>query len=97
MSLSTTFYWRQSKDIFEDFDPHLSTEPSVYPGSTSDPNSLFLGYSYFGLTGDPGSNFILGTLPGAVRKYKGLEIAFRRRFANNWQSLVSVQLARRRG
>jgi hypothetical protein len=89
MSLSSVFYWRQTKNIFEDFDPHLYTEPSVYPGPVDDPNTLFLGYPYFGFTGDPGANFILGTLPGSERKYKGLEFAFRKRFSSNWQSLLS--------
>ena len=91
MSASSTFYWRQVKDIFEDFDPELYTEASVYPGPISDPNSLFLGWEYFGWTAatHPAANFFLGTLKGGERKAKGLEFAFRKRFADRWQALAS--------
>ena len=66
MSASATYYNRQTRDIFEDFDPALYTEPSAYPGDINDPNTLFLGWDYFGwtATNHPAANFFLGTLPG---------------------------------
>jgi hypothetical protein len=90
-SASVTYYHRQTRDIFEDFDPKLYTEPSVYPGPINDPNSLFLGWDYFGWTADnhPVANFYLGTLKGGERNYNGLELVLRRRFSNGWQGITS--------
>ena len=59
------------------------------PGDPNAPDSLFLGYDYFGYTENPGSNFVLGTLAGGKRNFQGLEFVFRKRFANNWQLLSS--------
>ena len=75
MSASATYYNRQTRDIFEDFDPGLYTEPSAYAGNINDPNTLFLGWEYFGwtATNHPAANFFLGTLPGGERNYNGLE------------------------
>ncbi|MEP7118870.1 MAG: TonB-dependent receptor, partial [Acidobacteriota bacterium] len=52
-------------------------------------NSLFLGYDYFGYNANPGSNFVIGTLKGGKRNFQGVELVFRKRFANNWQLLGS--------
>jgi hypothetical protein len=91
MSGSATYYHRRTRDIFEDFDPGLYTEPSAYPGPINDPNSLFLGWDYFGFdaANPPRANFFLGTLEGGERNYNGIELVFRKRFASRWQSLVS--------
>lgn len=88
---SITYYNRRTRDIFEDFDPGLYTEPSVYGGNINDPNSLFLGWDYFGwtATNHPAANFFLGTLPDSKRDYHGLELVYRKRFADRWQSLIS--------
>jgi hypothetical protein len=90
-SASATYYHRQTRDIFEDFDPGLYTEPSLYPGPINDPNSLFLGWDYFGWTADnhPIANFYLGTLKGGERNYNGIELVLRRRFSDRWQGLTS--------
>ncbi len=53
------------------------------------PNSLFLGYDYFGYSSNPGSNFVIGTLAGGKRNFQGMEFVFRKRFSNNWQVLSS--------
>jgi hypothetical protein len=91
MSLSSTYWQRWTRDIFEDFDLSLYADPAVYGGPTGDPNSLFLGYDYFGLDANnvPVSNFYFGNLPGAERNYKGLEFVFRKRFSDRWQALTS--------
>jgi hypothetical protein len=92
MSLSSTYYHRRTRDIFEDFDPHIYTEVDSYPGSTTAPDTLFLGWDYFGW-GDPATrpaaNFFLGTMPGGKRDFNGVELSFRRRYADNWQALFS--------
>ena len=91
MSGAVTYYNRRTRDIFEDFDPGLYTVESAYPGPINDPNSLFLGWAHFGFdpNNPPAANFYLATLEGGERNYNGLEFVFRKRFSNNWQSLMS--------
>ncbi|MGC4083559.1 MAG: hypothetical protein QM736_15965 [Vicinamibacterales bacterium] len=90
-SASITYYNRKTRDIFEDFDPGIYTVPSAYPGNINAPNSLFLGWSYFGFdpANPPAANFFLSTLKGGERNYNGLELVYRKRFANSWQSIIS--------
>jgi hypothetical protein len=99
MSGSAIYYHRQTRDIFEDFDPGLYTEPSVYGGNINDPNTLFLGWDYFGWTASnhPAANFFLGTLPGGERNYNGLEFVFRKRYADQWQFLSSYNYLNAQG
>jgi len=89
-SVSAAYYHRQTRDIFEDYDPALYTEPSAY-GDIKAANSMFLGWEYFGWTAanHPAANFFLGTLPDSKRNYNGLELVARRRFSNGWQALAS--------
>ena len=82
MSFDALYFNRKSRDILEDYDLHLYADPDGYPGPVNDPNSLFLGYDYFGYTENPGSNFVIGTLAGGERNFQGLEFVFRKRFAN---------------
>jgi hypothetical protein len=91
MAGSATYYHRQTRDIFEDFDPVLYTDPAAYGGNINAPNSLFLGWDYFGWTASnhPAANFFLGTLKGGERNYNGLEFVFRKRFSDRWQFLTS--------
>ncbi len=89
MSFDAVYFNRRTRDILEDYDLELYADPNGYPGPTNDPNSLFLGYDYFGYTENPGSNFVIGTLAGGERNFHGLEFVFRKRFANRWQSLLS--------
>jgi hypothetical protein len=95
MSVDATYFNRRTRNIFEDYDLHLYADPTGYasisgvPGDPNAPDSLFLGYDYFGYTDNPGSNFVLGTLEGGKRNFQGLEFVFRKRFANNWQVLSS--------
>lgn len=89
MSFDATYFNRKSRDILEDYDLELYADPNGYPGPINDPQSLFLGYEYFGYTSNPGSNFVIGTLAGGKRDFNGVELVFRKRFANRWQMLTS--------
>jgi len=91
MSVSGAYYHRQTRDIFEDFDPGIYTVPSAYGGDINAPNSLFLGWGYFGFdpNNPPAANFFLSTLKGGERNYNGLEFVFRKRYSDNWQGLFS--------
>ncbi len=89
-SVSAAYYHRRTRDIFEDYDPEIYTEPSAY-GNINAPDSLFLGWEYFGWTAanHPAANFFLGTLPESRRDFNGLELVARRRFSGGWQALAS--------
>jgi len=94
LSFETNAFRRQTRDILEDYDLHLYADADGYCGEgnedcINDPDSLFLGYDYFGYTSNPGSNFVIGTLAGGKRDTDGLDLIVRKRFANNWQGLVS--------
>jgi hypothetical protein len=89
MSFDALYYNRKSRDILEDYDLELYADEHGYPGPIDHPDSLFLGYGYFGYTENPGSNFVIGTLAGGERNFQGMEFVFRKRFANNWQALTS--------
>ena len=91
MAISAAYYHRQTRDIFEDFDPGIYTDPASYGGDINAPNSLFLGWDYLGFNPaqPPAANFFLATLKGGERNYNGLELVFRKRYSNNWQGLAS--------
>ena len=91
ISGSVTYYRRQTRDIFEDFDPTIYTIPEAYGGDINAPNSLFLGYEYFGFdpNNPPAANFFLATLEGGERNYNGLEFVARKRFSDRWQGMAS--------
>lgn len=91
MSASGTYFHRRTRDIFEDFDPAIYADPSIYGGPIDDRRSLFLGWPYFGFDAStaPQTNFILGNLKGGKRDYNGAEFVFRKRLADKWQALIS--------
>lgn len=89
MSFDALYFNRRTRDILEDYDLHLYADPEGYPGPIDHPDSLFLGYDYFGYTENPGSNFVIGTLAGGKRDFHGLEFVFRKRYADRWQLLSS--------
>jgi hypothetical protein len=93
MSFDAIYWNRKSRDILEDYDLELYADPNGYPGPIDHPDSLFLGYEYFGYTENPGSNFVIGTLAGGERNFQGLEFVFRKRFADRWQLLTSYNWA----
>ncbi|MBC3766905.1 TonB-dependent receptor [Neptunicella marina] len=84
MSVSATYTDRKTSDILEDYDLGLYDEQGAYAGTW-----LELPLSYFGYTERPDSNYVIGTLAGGERKYKGYELTFRKHRTDNWQMLVS--------
>jgi hypothetical protein len=91
---------RWTRNILEDYDPSLYSDPSVYPGPVNHPDSLFLPYTHFGFpeSGLPGvANFFIGTLEGGARDYQGVEFTVRRRYRNNWQALASYTYSDAKG
>jgi hypothetical protein len=102
MSLEVNAIKRTTKDIMEDYDLSLyayATDgvSTDYPGPIDDPDSLWLGLDYFGYAQNPGSNFVIGTLAGGKRDWEGLEVVFRKRYADNWQGLFSYNFASAEG
>ncbi len=94
MSMSALATKRRTRDIVEDYDMALYSfdahNETIYPGPQDHPDSLFLPLDYFGYTGgSPNANFVLMTLAGGERDYKGLEFTFRKRYADRWQMLTS--------
>jgi hypothetical protein len=92
LAIEALYTRRWTRDILEDYDPVLYSDPSAYPGPVDHPDSLFLPYTHFGFpaSGLPGvANFFIGTLEGGERNYQGVEFTLRRRYLNNWQALVS--------
>ena len=102
MSFEGLYTNRRSRDIFEDYDLHLYSDPEGYaglngPGPINHPDSLFLPLSYFGYDSVPASNFVVATLAGAKRDYHGVELVFRKRFSDGWQMLSSYNWADAKG
>ena len=93
MSFEALYTRRPTRDVLEDYDLALyayDTDGStLYPGPIDHPDSMFLGFDYFGYTENPGSNFVIATLANGKRNYQGVEFAFRKRFSNNWQGLLA--------
>ena len=92
-SFEATFFNRRTRDIFEDYDLELYATAQDglihYPGPLDHPDSLFLGLDYFGYDKNPGSNFVVATLAGGKRDFKGLEFVYRKRLSNRWQGQAS--------
>ncbi|HSL20886.1 MAG TPA: TonB-dependent receptor [Vicinamibacterales bacterium] len=93
MAFEALFFNRRARDILEDYDASLyaydTHGETVYPGPIDHPDSLWLGPEYFGYTAVPAANFLLGTLEGGKRDAHGIELVFRKRFADRWQMLAS--------
>jgi hypothetical protein len=93
MSAEVNYTYRRTRDILEDYDLSLFAYAvngsTAYNGPIDDPQSLWLGFDYFGYTQNPGSNFVIATLNGGKRNYQGLDFIFRKRYSNNWQLLGS--------
>jgi hypothetical protein len=92
MSVETSLYRRQTRDLLEDYDLAPYADEAYFRENYGDPtaaDTLFLGYEYFGYSSAPNSNFVIATLAGGERNVDGLDLVFRKRYANNWQALVS--------
>lgn len=95
IGLSVTATRRQTRDIFEDYDLALYSDPTctqatcgvngqAFPGS-----AFYLPYSYFGFSSKPNANYVLGTLAGGERNYTGLEITLTKYKTDNWNGQAS--------
>jgi hypothetical protein len=89
MSFEALYSNRRTRDVFEDYDLHLYSDPTGYPGPVVHPDSLYLPLSYFGYDDVPESNFVVGTLAGGKRDYHIVDLTFRKRFSDRWQFLTS--------
>ncbi len=67
MSFEALYTNRRTRDVLEDYDLALYAYDTdgvttLYPGPIDHPDSMFLGFDYFGYTENPGSNFVIATL-----------------------------------
>lgn len=93
-TLSAAFTKRWTRDILEDYDLTLYSDPTLTTATADEgyaaPGSkYYLPYSYFGYSSAPNSNYVIGTLAGGKRDYQGIEISLTRQKRNNWQGAVS--------
>ncbi len=94
IGLSATVTHRMTRDILEDYDLGLYSDPNAtaadgasgvaFPGS-----GFYLPYSYFGYTTAPNSNYVIGTLAGGERDYTGFELTLTKFKTDNWQGQMS--------
>lgn len=95
IGLSVIITNRKTRDILEDYDLTLYSDPTVDGTDPANaghagPGSLFyLPYSYFGYSTKPNSNYVIGTLAGGKRDYTGLEVTLQKYKTENWQGMVS--------
>lgn len=94
IGVSATITHRETRDILEDFDLALYSDPTLTvataPEGYAAPGSAFyLPYSYFGYTSKPNANYVLGTLPGGERNYTGFEFTVTKFKTTNWQGQAS--------
>ncbi|WP_426051828.1 TonB-dependent receptor [Brevundimonas sp. SL161] len=91
---------RQTRDIFEDYDLAIFSDPNAraIDGDPVDPRAsgvafpgspFYLPYSYFGFTSAPNANYILGTLAGGERNYTGFEVTLTKFKTDNWNGQLS--------
>lgn len=96
LSLAVTYTHRVTKNLLEDYDLGLYSDPTVesddpaYSGMAGPGSKFYLPWSYFGYDGKPNSNYVIGTLKGGERKYDGIEITLQKqRGTDNWQGMMS--------
>jgi hypothetical protein len=84
MSVGITLTDRVTKDILEDYDLGIYTDPAQA-------GELALPLSYFGFDSLPAANYFIATLAGGKREYQGAEVTFRKRRTaeDAWQMLAS--------
>src|SRR3546814_20827928 len=80
LSLQSTYTDRTTEGILEDYDLGLDADPN---GNTdagrADKNSIFyLPYAYFGYDSKPNSNYVIATLAGGKREYKGFWVVLQK-------------------
>jgi len=89
---SIAYTKRRTRDILEDYDLSLysdPTTPALEEGHANPSSFLYLPYSYFGYSSKPNSNYVLGTLAGGKRDYQGVEVSLTKAKRDNWMGHVS--------
>lgn len=97
IGLTLTATSRSTRDILEDYDLAVYSNPNNTSASRAGPGDLlYLPYSYFGLSEDQIAsveagdiNYVLGTLAGGERDYVGLEVILQKFKTDNWHGQVS--------
>lgn len=93
-TLSASYTKRRTRDILEDFDLGLYSDPTLTvatapEGYAAPGSAYYIPYSYFGYSAKPNSNYVIGTLPGGKRDYQGVEISLTKAKRDNWQGAAS--------
>ena len=93
-TLSASYTKRVTKNILEDYDLALYSDPTLTVGTAPEgyaaPGSkYYLPYSYFGYTAAPAGNYVIGTLAGGQRDYQGIEVTLSKQKSDNWQGSLS--------
>jgi hypothetical protein len=89
---SVAYTKRRTRDILEDYDLHLYSDPTNTPdmeGYAAPGSAYYLPYSYFGFNGAPNANYVLGTLAGGKRDYQGVEVSLTKAKRDNWMASAS--------
>jgi hypothetical protein len=94
IGFSATVTHRQTRDILEDFDLALYSDPNATPadgaiGHAFPGSPFYIPLSYFGYDAMPNSNYVIGTLPGGERNYTGFELVLTKYKTDNWFGQVS--------
>ncbi|ODU51495.1 MAG: TonB-dependent receptor [Lysobacteraceae bacterium SCN 69-48] len=92
VGLSIALTSRKTRDLLEDYDLTLYSDPTTPCGSygAACPSSpFFIPYEYFGYSGNPGTNYVLATLVGGKRNYHGFEVTLQKYKSDNWQAAAN--------
>ncbi|MCC4293220.1 TonB-dependent receptor [Brevundimonas aurantiaca] len=98
IGLSVVATQRNTRNIFEDYDLHVYSDPTNtgLDGNAVPGGPFFLDYSYFGLSAAQIAdvqagriNYVLGTLAGGKRDYRGIEVALTKYRTENWFGQLS--------
>lgn len=91
VGLSITVTSRKTRDLMEDYDLGLYSDPDAEcGGAVACPDSIFyIPYSYFGYSGNPGTNYVIGTLVGGKRNYTGFEVTLQKFKSDSWQAAAT--------
>lgn len=91
-TVSLAYTKRRTRDILEDYDLHLYSDPTNtrdMEGYAAPSSAFYLPYSYFGFPEAPNANYVLGTLKGGKRDYQGIELSLTKAKRENWQGAAS--------
>ena len=99
IGLSATVTHRVSKDIMEDYDLSLYSDPDgdTSHGAANKDSLFYLPLSYFGYSSHPGTNYVIGTLAGGKREYTGFEVVMTKFKTDNWQGQMSYTYNKAKG